>query len=95
MPRLSARRKAAILEAYVRYGSVRTTAFVMGASLLTVRRIAKAAGVLKPHARPWSTIPSADELRRLLAELGTYQAVADACGCHRNTIHNRLYGRTQ
>lgn len=95
MPRTSPRREAAILETYRRCGSVRTTAFVMAASLLTIRRIAKAAGVLKPHARPWSTIPSADELRRMLAELGTHQAVADACGCHRNTVHNRLYGRTR
>lgn len=90
MPMTSPRREAAILEAYKRHGSIEAAAFAMSAGKSTVARVARAAGLLKPHARPWVALPSNDELLRMLADLGTRQAVADALGCHRNTIRNRL-----
>lgn len=86
-------REQQILDAYLRWGSVKHTVFVAGASPHTVRRIAKAAGVLKHHGPPLKPLPSNAELLRLVKVHKTYGRVAALFGVHRNTIVNRLNGR--
>lgn len=94
MQRLTPTREAEILDAYKRYGSVKDAAFAVLAGVETVRRIAREAGVLRPHGT-WSrlSLPSDDELLQMVKRLGSHAAVARDLGCHVNTIRNRLYGR--
>jgi hypothetical protein len=90
---MTAEREAQILDAYLRWGSVKHAAFVACASKDTVRRIAKAVGVLKRQAPPYKGLPEPAELVKLVKVHRTYGAVAALFGVHRNTIVNRLNGR--
>lgn len=90
---MTAEREAQILDAYLRWGSVKHAAFVASAGKSAVRRIARAAGVLKRHGCPFKPLPDNAELIRLVKVHRTYGAVAALFGVHRNTIANRLNGR--
>jgi hypothetical protein len=92
MARMSPEREAEILEAYKRHRSVKATAFVCCTGPDQVRRIAKAAGVLRPPGER-KELPEPAELERMAARAGSQVALARELGVHVNTIGNRLRGR--
>lgn len=88
-------REAEILGAYQRFGSCHHAADVVGACTRTVCKVARAAGVLAPHASiaRRKPLPSDRELLRLIGKHGSHGAVARMFGCSVQTLRNRLYGR--
>jgi hypothetical protein len=90
---MTAEREAQILDAYLRHRSVKHAAYVACAGKAAVRRVAKRAGVLREHGRPWLPLPDNETLARMVTAHGTHEAVAKILGCHVNTIRNRMYGR--
>lgn len=84
-------RESEILDAYKRYRSVRAAAYVCSTGVDQVRRVARAAGVL----RPWggkAPLPALAELEQLVKRLGSQGAAARHLGVCRNTVGNRLRG---
>lgn len=91
---MSPERESEILDAYRRYRNVWHTAHAVMASPNTIRRIARAAGVLRPWGNKCA-LPSGPMLVRLVRVHGSHAAVARIFGCHPNTIRNRMYGRNR
>lgn len=91
---ITPKREAEIVDAYHRHGNTKTVAYVVCASQNTVRRVVRAAGLLRPNHRPFLPLPCPSELRRLVKHCGSHRAAARVLGCHVNTLRNRLYGRT-
>lgn len=90
---ISPKRRDAALRLYTMLQSAREVAEALGMAAATVRRYAKAAGILRRPGRPRVKTPSVAYIRELHKWYGREQDVADILGISRTTVHNRLTGK--
>jgi hypothetical protein len=83
-------KRAAIIEAYKKYGNVKDTALFMSTAVPTVRDVVREAGLLKRQGAQPVTLPPREELRALFERFRTRKAVAYVLGINDGTLKRHL-----